>query len=90
MCQTEKQKQAGKETVCSLNLRLDLIVLKCPNIERSKNFYESIGRSFVQEKNDKSPWHYSSQNIQPKIEIYPSKNYLENHVSLFFVALNIK
>jgi hypothetical protein len=65
-------------------------VLKSPNIERSKNFSKSIGISFVQEKYEQGALHYSSQNIQPKIEIYPSQNNLENDVGLFFVTVNLK
>jgi len=90
MLESEQQKQIIKDTLDSLQLRLDLIVLKSPNIERSKNFYEKIGISFVQEKHQQGLLHYSSQNIQPTIEIYSSKHNLENHVCLFFVTVNLK
>jgi len=52
-------------------MQLNLLVLRCKNIETSKNFYEKLGLKFQQEQHGKSPIHYSAEIGELVIELYP-------------------
>lgn len=54
-------------------MNLNLLVLRCKNIEATKNFYEKLGLKFVKEQHGKSPIHYSTEIDQITIELYPLK-----------------
>ena len=52
-------------------MKLNLLVLRCANIEASREFYEKIGLQFVKEKHGKGVEHYSSCIDSLAFEIYP-------------------
>ena len=74
----------------NLKIKLELIVLKSHEIEIIKSFYENIGISFLKEKHGNGIEHYSSLNIEPAIEIYPSNKNEKNHICLFLKVKNIE
>jgi lactoylglutathione lyase len=53
---------------------LDLVVLRCSNLEASKTFYEAMGLSFNAEQHDSGPPHYSTRLGDTVIELYPSNS----------------
>jgi len=63
---TELQK-VSKTKVKSLNL----LVLRCTDIERSKEFYEKLSLSFVKEQHGKGVVHYSTKLGGLVLELYP-------------------
>ncbi len=55
-------------------MQLNLLVLRCKNIEISKNFYEKLGLKFIQEQHGKGVVHYSTYVGQMVMELYPLKD----------------
>jgi catechol 2,3-dioxygenase-like lactoylglutathione lyase family enzyme len=55
-----------------LKMKIKLLVIRCNNIEKSKNFYEILGMSFVKESHNGGVIHYSTQIGDLVFEIYPS------------------
>ncbi|BBI51814.1 hypothetical protein HORIV_42350 [Vreelandella olivaria] len=52
-------------------MKLNLLVLRCKELEKSKQFYELLGFTFVKEKHGGGPSHYSSQDAGFVFELYP-------------------
>ena len=52
-------------------MQLNLLVLRCKNIETSKNFYAKLGLKFIKEQHGKSPIHYSTYIGKVVMELYP-------------------
>ena len=52
---------------------LNLLVLRCKNIERSKSFYELFGMAFVKEQHGNGPQHYSFTDDSGTFELYPAE-----------------
>lgn len=50
---------------------LNLVVLRCQDIDVSKAFYETFGLTFVQEQHGKSPIHYACERDGFVLELYP-------------------
>jgi len=50
---------------------IDLLVLRCGELLASKQFYEQLGFSFVEEQHGCGPMHYSSENVGFVFELYP-------------------
>jgi lactoylglutathione lyase len=55
------------------NVRLNLIVLYSPDIERLRAFYTLLGLEFEQEQHERGPLHYAAQAGEATIEIYPQQ-----------------
>lgn len=55
-------------------MQLNLLVLRCKNIETSKKFYEKLGLKFQKEQHSKGSVHYSTYVGQMVMELYPLKN----------------
>jgi len=55
-------------------MKLKLIVLRCGNIEKSKEFYSSLGMKFTKEKHGFGPVHFSSEFNGLVFELYPVKS----------------
>jgi catechol 2,3-dioxygenase-like lactoylglutathione lyase family enzyme len=51
---------------------LTLLVLRCRDLERSKQFYMALGLVFIKEQHGSGPLHYSSQLGTTLIELYPA------------------
>ena len=58
--------------IAQLNL-LNLLVLRCRDIGLARAFYETVGFSFLQEQHGKGPVHYSCEDAQGVLELYPAK-----------------
>jgi lactoylglutathione lyase len=54
-------------------MKLNLLVIRCKDIESSKEFYENIGLKFVREKHGNGVEHYSSHIGDLVFELYPLK-----------------
>lgn len=52
--------------------RLDHLVLRCADLERSREFYEALGFVAVREKHGNGPEHYALETHGLVIELYPS------------------
>ncbi|MCK5855414.1 MAG: VOC family protein, partial [Sulfurovaceae bacterium] len=53
--------------------QLNLLVIRCNDIEESRCFYEKLGFSFIKEQHKNSPIHYSSTVNELVFELYPLK-----------------
>ena len=58
-------------------MQLNLLVLRCKNIEHTKVFYEKLGLTFKKEKHGKGAEHYSTYMGEMVLELYPLKKALE-------------
>lgn len=52
-------------------MKLDLLVLRCSDLQASKQFYQKLGFRFAEEQHGSGPVHYSSQDAGFVIELYP-------------------
>ncbi len=55
-------------------MKLNLIVLRVTDLERSREFYEALGLEFVQERHGTGPMHYACDLDGTIFELYPRKN----------------
>ena len=55
----------------TMEVKLNLLVLRCKNINDSRAFYEKLGMSFQQEKHGSGPTHYSVVLGDLVLELYP-------------------
>lgn len=53
--------------------RLNLLVLRCGDIERSRVFYEALGLCFSRHAHGGGPEHYAHEDERGVIELYPAK-----------------
>lgn len=53
--------------------RMNLLVLKTPDIERAANFYRLIGLSFERHQHGSGPSHYATDLGELVFEIYPGQ-----------------
>lgn len=54
-------------------VRLNLLVLRCQDIELSKRFFGALGCRFVEEKHGTGPTHYSCTMGAVVLELYPTR-----------------
>lgn len=52
-------------------MKINLLVLRCKELQVSKQFYELLGFRFVKEQHGDGPVHYSSQDAGFVFELYP-------------------
>lgn len=55
------------------NVKISLLVIRCKDIEASKEFYQALGMYFVKEKHGNGPTHYSCEYDDCVFELYPNK-----------------
>lgn len=55
-----------------MSLALNLLVLRCKELERTRQFYEHLGLVFIQEQHGKGPVHYASEMAGLVLELYPA------------------
>ena len=68
-----------KDINFSKDTYLNLLVLRCKDIEKSKEFYEKLKLIFIKEQHGKGPIHYSTSMGNLVIELYPStQNIIDN------------
>jgi catechol 2,3-dioxygenase-like lactoylglutathione lyase family enzyme len=58
--------------MASVSLRL--LVLKTPQVDRLRDFYQAIGIELAEEQHGNGPVHYAGQVGNAVLEIYPMKN----------------
>lgn len=51
---------------------MNLLVLRCKDIEVTRRFYEKLGVDFVEEKHGAGPQHYASEIAGVVLELYPA------------------
>jgi uncharacterized protein YjbI with pentapeptide repeats len=66
------------------NISLNLLVLRCKNIEISKKFYEKLKLKFKKEQHGKGPIHYSTEMGKLVLELYPLNNHPLDNIRLGF------
>lgn len=54
-----------------MKLSLNLLVLRCKDLEVTRRFYEHLGLIFSKEQHGKGPEHYSWENAGFVLELYP-------------------
>ena len=69
---------------------LNLLVLRCRDIERAKSFYELFGMAFTQEQHGNGPAHYSSVDDAGTFEIYPAEGIHPDQTGLGFLTGEIE
>src|SRR4051794_16102767 len=52
---------------------LNLLVLRSPDIERARRFYEHFGMTFTRHAHGAGPEHYAHEDERGVFEIYPAK-----------------
>jgi catechol 2,3-dioxygenase-like lactoylglutathione lyase family enzyme len=55
-----------------MKLTVNLLVLRCKDIELTRRFYEQLGLVFAQEKHGSGPKHYASESDGFVLELYPA------------------
>lgn len=65
---------------------LNLLVLRCGDIERSKAFYELFGMAFMHEQHGNGPAHYSATDDSGTFEIYPREGAVPDQTGLGFIT----
>ena len=58
-------------------MQLNLLVLRCKNIEITKTFYENLGLKFIKEQHGKGAVHYATYVGEVVLELYPLKEGFE-------------
>ena len=69
---------------------LNLLVLRCRDIEASRAFYECIGLTFVKHAHGGGPEHYSHENHEVVIELYPASGRINDKTGLGFRCYNLE
>ena len=55
-----------------MKLAVNLLVLRCKDIEVTRRFYEQLGLAFVEEKHGTGPQHYAWESSGFVLELYPT------------------
>lgn len=61
---------------------IDLLVLRCLDVDVTRSFYEHIGVEFTREKHGSGPEHYATQLGSILIELYPATGSRQPEVGL--------
>ena len=70
---------------------LNLLVLRCKDIDRAKSFYELFGMAFVEEQHGNGPIHFSSTDDAGVFaELYPTEGTAPDQTGLGFVTGEIE
>ena len=72
------------------NMKLNLFVLRCKDIEVTKKFYEKLGFEFIEEQHGKGPVHYSCDVGGVLLELYPLKGELSLDQSRLGFSIELK
>jgi len=68
---------------------LNLLVLRCKDIEKSRDFYEIIGFTFEKHQHGKGLPHYASEKDGVVFELYPSKVEPDKHTRIGFTLPSV-
>jgi len=70
-------------------MKLKLLVIRCKDINKSRQFYEQLGCEFKEEKHEKGPVHYSSEREGFVFELYPAQKIEIDNTRLGFEIENL-
>jgi len=56
----------------NMKLAVNLLVLRCKDVEVTRRFYEQLGLAFVEEKHGAGPQHYAWESDGFVLELYPA------------------
>ena len=68
------------------SLRPNLLVLRSPNLEAARQFYESLGLSFTSHTHGQGPLHYAHESLSFVFELYPAKPDYADQTALGFAS----
>ena len=71
------------------NVRLNLIVLYSPDIDRLRAFYTLLGLELEQEQHERGPLHYAAQAGETVVEIYPQSAVANADVSAIRLGFDV-
>jgi lactoylglutathione lyase len=70
-----------------MGIAVNLLVLRCKDVEATRRFYEQLGAVFTKEKHGAGPEHYAWENAGFVMELYPTrKDQLPDGVRLGFAT----
>jgi catechol 2,3-dioxygenase-like lactoylglutathione lyase family enzyme len=55
-----------------MKLAVNLLVLRCKDVEVTRSFYQKLGLNFVEEKHGSGPRHYAWESGDFVLELYPA------------------
>ena len=67
-------------------VNLNLIVLRCADIESARRFYETLGMSFSRHAHGTGPEHYAHEDARGVFELYPAQEGSADRTGLGFVS----
>jgi hypothetical protein len=68
-----------------MEISVNLLVLRCKDVESTRAFYEKVGLTFTKEKHGAGPEHYAWENNNFVLELYPlAENQSPDNVRLGF------
>ena len=73
-----------------MTAQLNLLVLRCRNLEACKCFYEQLGFEFQQEQHRTGPVHYAAQLDGMVFELYPLSEGAELELTRLGFRLSVK
>ena len=70
-----------------MKVELDVIVLRCADLDMTRNFYEGLGIEFNEERHGQGPLHFSTQLGSAVLELYPaSERFPVDHATVGIVT----
>lgn len=69
---------------------LNLLVLRCEDIDRAAVFYASLGVTFTRHRHGKGPEHYAAELPGAVFELYPAGEYSTRGVRLGFGVRDVE
>lgn len=71
----------------TLKLAVNLLVLRCKDVEITRRFYEKLGLVFIEEKHGNGPKHYAWDSGDFLLELYPTtEGQLPDNVRIGFTT----
>jgi lactoylglutathione lyase len=67
-----------------MKLTVNLLVLRCKDVELTRRFYEQLGLVFAQEKHGTGPRHYAWESSGFVLELYPAEGQPPDNVRIGF------
>src|SRR5262249_29758775 len=65
-------------------MNLNLLVLRCADIEAARRFYEVVGMRFTKHSHGSGPIHYAHEDDRGVFELYPAKEAESDRTALGF------
>lgn len=75
--------------MCSM-MNLNLVVLRCTDIELARRFYETLGMSFQRHAHGSGPEHYAHEDARGVFELYPTQDGPPDRTGLGFISADLE